>query len=124
MLWTVVLNKTLKSPLECKEIQPIHHKGSQSWIFIQRTDVEAEASIFCPPDVKNWLTGKDPEAGKDRSQKKGMIEVKMVQSHLNGHAFEEALGDGEWQGSLACCSPWGHEEWDTSKQLNNTSFIT
>ena len=95
MLWTVVLNKTLKSPLECKEIQPIHHKGSQSWVFTGRNDAEAEAPIFWPPDMNNWLTGKNPEAGKDWRQEKGMIEVEMVQSHFNGHEFEEALGDGE-----------------------------
>ena len=117
----MVLDKTPESPLD-QEIKPVNPKGNQSWIFIWRTD--AEAPIFCPPDVKNWLTGKDPEAGKDRRQEKGMIEVEMVQSHLNGHEFEEALGDGEWQGSLACCSPWGHKESDTSKQLNNTSFMT
>ena len=99
--WTVVLEKTLESPLNCKEIQPVHPKGNQSWIFIGRTDAEAEApigawSILCsqsilwPPDVKSWLTGKDPDAGKDWSQEeKGMTENEMVRWHhrLNGHEF-------------------------------------
>ena len=89
--WTVVLEKTLKSPLDCKEIQPVHPKGDQSWIFIGRTEAEVEASIFQPPDVKSWLIGKDPDAGKDWTQEeKGMTEDEMVGWHhqLNGHEFE------------------------------------
>ena len=89
--WAVVLEKTLESPLDCKEIQPVHPKGNRSWIFIGRTDVEAETPIFCPPDVNNQLIGKDPDAGKDwRWQEKGTTEHEMVGWHhqLNGHEFE------------------------------------
>ena len=88
--WIVVLEKTLESPLDCKEIQPAHPKGNQSWIFIGRTDAKAETLILWSPDVKNWLTGKDPDAGKDRRQEKGMTEDEMVGWHhwLNGHEFE------------------------------------
>ena len=87
--WTVVLEKTLESPLDCKEIQPVHPKGDQSWVFIGRTDVEAEIRIFWPPDEKGWLIWKDPDAGKDWSQEKGMTEDEMVGWHhrLNGHEF-------------------------------------
>ena len=102
--WTMVLEKTLESPLDCKEIQPVHPKGNQSWVFIGRTDVEAEAPIFWPPDVKNWFTGKDPDAGKDwRREEKGMTEDEMVGWHhwLNGHEFEQTSGDSEGQGSPA-----------------------
>ena len=108
MLWTVLLEKTLESPLDCKGIQPVHPKGNLSWIFTGRTDVEAETPIFWPPDAKNWLIGKDPNAGKDWSQEeKGMTEDEMVGWHhwLDGHEFEEALGVGDGQGSLGCCSP-------------------
>ena len=90
-VWTVVLEKTLESPLDCKKIQPIHPKGDQSWIFIGKSDVETEALILWPPDVKNWLTGKDPNAGKDwRQEEKGMTEEEMVGWHhqLDGHEFE------------------------------------
>ena len=89
--WIVVLEKTLESPLDCKEIQPVHPKGNQSWLFIGRTDTEAEAPILLSPDVKNWLLGKDPATGKDwRWEKKGMTEDEMVGWHhrLNGHEFE------------------------------------
>ena len=101
--WTVVLEKTLESPLDCKEIKTVNPKGNQSWIFIERTDAEAETPILWPPKVKNWLTGKDPDAGKDwRQEEKGTSEDKMVGWHhwLNGHEFEQALGVGEWQGRL------------------------
>ena len=116
--WTVMLKKTLQSPLGCKEIQLVHPKGNQSWIFIGRTD--AESPILWPPDAKNWLIGKDPDTGKDWRQEKGMTEDKMVGWHhrLNEHEFEQALGVGDGQGSLACCSPWGHKESDTTEQLN------
>ena len=89
--WTVVLEKTLESPLDCKEIQPVHPKGDQSWMFIGSTDAEAEAPILSPPDAKNWLTGEDPDAGKDwRQKEKGATEDEMVRYHpwLNGHEFE------------------------------------
>ena len=108
--WTVVLEKTLESPLDCKEIQPVYPKGNQSWIFIGRTDAEAETSILWPPDAKNWLIGKDPDAGKDWMQEeKRTTEDEMVGWHhwLNGHEFEQAPGVGDGQGGLACCIPWG-----------------
>ena len=113
--WTVVLEKTLTSPLDCEAIQPVHPKGYQSWVFIGRTDVEAEAPIFWPPHAKSWLIGKDPDGGKDwRQEEKGATEDEMVGWHpwLNGHEFEQTLGDSEAQGSLACWSPWGRKELD------------
>ena len=106
----MLLEKTLESPLDCKEIQPVSPKGSQSWIFIGRIDAEAETPILWPPDVKNWLIGKDPDAGQDwRQEEKGTTEDEMVGWHhrLNEHEFEQALGVGDGQGSLASCSPWG-----------------
>ena len=111
--WTVVLEKTLETLLDCKEIQPIHPKGNQFWIFIGRTDAEAETPIFQPPDAKNWLTGKDPDVGKEwRQEEKWMTEDAMVGRHhwLNGHEFEKALAVGDRQGSLVCCSPWGRKQ--------------
>ena len=117
------LEKTLESPLDCKEIQPVHPKGNQSWIFIGRTDTEAETSILWPPDVKNWLIGKDPDAGKDwRQREKGTTEDKMVGWHhqLNGHEFESTPGVGNGQGGLVCCSPWGCKESDMTERLNWT----
>ena len=108
--WTVVLEKTLESPLDCKEIQPAHPKENQPWIFIGRTDAEAETPILWPPDVKNWLIWKDPDAGKDwRREEKGTTEDEMVGWHhrLDGQEFEQAPGDGEAQGGLLCCGPWG-----------------
>ena len=105
-----MLKKTLESPLDCKEIKPANPKWSQPWIFIKRTDAEAETPILWPPDTNNWLTGKDPDAGKDwRREEKGTTEdIEMFGKHhqLNGHEFEQTLGDGEGQGSLACCSQW------------------
>jgi len=121
--WTVVLEKTLQSPLDYKEIQLINPKGNQSWIFIGRTDAEAETSTLWPPDVKNWLTEKDPDAGKDwRREEKGTTEDEMVGWHhqLHGHKFEQSLGVGDGQGSLAWCSPWDHKESDTTERLNWT----
>ena len=102
--WTVELEETLESPLDCKESQPVHPKRDQSWIFIGRTDAEAETPILWPPDAKNWLTGKNPDAGEDwRQEQKGMTEHKLVGWHhqLDGHEFEQALGVGDGQGSLA-----------------------
>ena len=106
--WTVVLEKTLESPLDCKEIQPVHPKGDQPWVFIGRTDFEAETPIFWPPDAKSWLIGKDPDAGKDWGQEeKGMTEDEMVGWHqLNGHGFGWTLGVGDGQGGLACYGSW------------------
>ena len=103
----VVLQKTLESPLDCKEIKPVNPKENQSWIFIGRTDAKAETPILWLPDVKNWLIWKDPDAGKDWSQEeKGMTEDEMVGWHhqLDGYEFEQAPGVGDGQGSLACCS--------------------
>ena len=123
--WIVVLEKTLKSPLDCKEIQSVHSKGNQSWIIIARADVEAEIPILWPPDVENWLTGKVPDCGKDwRLEKTGTTEDEMAGWHhwLNGQEFEQAPGVGYWQGSLACCSPWGHKESDMTEWLNWTEY--
>ena len=123
--WILVLEKTLESPLDCKEIQPVHPKGNQSWIFIGRADDEAETPLLWPPDAKNWLIWKDPDAGKDWRQEKGMTEDEMVgwPHWLNGHEFEQALGVGDGQGSLAWCSPWGHKESDTTERLNWTDRL-
>ena len=121
--WTVVLEKTLESPLDCKEIKPVHPKGNQSWVFIGRTDAEAETPILWPPDAKNQLTGKDHDSGKDwRREEKGTTEDEMVGWHhrLDGHESEQTSGDGDGQGSLACCSPWGRKESDTTERLNWT----
>ena len=118
--------------LDCKEIQPVHPKGDQSSIFIGRTDAEAEAPILLPTDAKNWLIGNDPDAGKDwRQEEKGTTEGETVGWHhrLNGREFEQILGDGEGQGSLACCSPWGCKEsdmtrdWTTTKNIYTHTFI-
>ena len=125
--WTVVLERTLESPLDCKEIKPVNPKGSQSWIFIGRTDAEAEAPILWPPDAKNWLIWKDPDAGKDWGQEeKGTTEDEMVGWHhrLDGYEFEQALGVDDKQGSLMCCSPWGHRESYMTEQLNWTQWKT
>ena len=117
--WTVVLEKTLVSPLDCKEIQPVNPKGNQSWIFTGRTHAEAETLIFWPPDVKNRFIGKDPDAGKDRRLEKVTTEDKMVGWHhrLDGHEFEQAP-EVEGQGSLVCCNTWDLKELDTTEQLN------
>ena len=116
--WTVVLEKTLESPLDCKEIQAVHPKGDQPWVFIGRTDVEAETPILWPSDTKSWLIGKDPDAGQDwRQEEKGTTEDVMVGwRHWLGQEFEQALGAGGGQGGLACCSPWRRrvrQEWAT-----------
>ena len=121
--WNLVLEKTLKSPLDCKEIKPINPKGNQSWIFIGRTDAEAETPMLWPHDAKNWLIGKDPEAWKDwREEEKGTAEDEMVGWHhcLDGHEFEQTPGADDGQGSLTCCSPWGWKESDTTEWLNWT----
>ena len=119
--WIVVLEKTLESPLDCKEIQPVHPKGDQSWVFIGRSDVEAETPILWPPDTKSWLTGKDPDAGKHWGQEeKGTTEDEMVGWHhrLNGHGFGWTAGVGDGQGGLGCCDSWGRKESDTTERLN------
>ena len=124
--WIVVLEKTLKSPLDSKEIKPVNPKGNQSWISIGRTDAEAETPILWPPDAKNWLVGKDPNAAKDwRQEEKGMTDDETVGWHhrLDGHEFQQAPGVGDGQGSLLCCSPWGHKKLDTTEQLNWTELV-
>ena len=109
--WTMVLEKTLGNPLDCKETQPVHPKGDQSWVLIRRTDIEAEIPILWPPDAKNWLIWKDPDAGKDWGQEeKGMTEDEMVRWHhrLDGHGFGWTPGVGDGEGGLVCCVSWGH----------------
>ena len=120
--WTVVLEKTLESPLDCKESQTVHPKGNQSWIFIRRTDTAAEALILWPPDIKNWFIGKNPDAGKDWRQEKRTTEDEMVGWHhrLNEPEFEQALGVADGQGSLVCCSSWTCKESDMTEWLNWT----
>ena len=121
----VVLKKTLESTMDSKEIKPINPKRNQSWIFIGRTDAEAEAPMLWPPDVKSWLTAKDPDAGKDwRQVEKGAKEDKIVGWHhrLKGHEFEQTPGDRRGQRSLACCSPRGCKELDVTEGLNDRSL--
>ena len=121
--WTVALDKTLESPLDCKEIQPVHPKGDQTWVFIGKTDVETETPILWPPHAKSWLIGKDSDAGRDwKQEEKGTTEDEMARWYhrLDGHEFEHALGVGDGQGSLVCCSPWGRKELDMTERLNWT----
>ena len=118
-----MLEKTLESSLDWNGIQPVHPKGNQSWIFIGRTDDKAETPVLWPPILKNWLIGKDPDAGKDwRQEEKETIEGEMVGWHgqLNGHEFEQAPGVGDGQQGLACSKPWGHKESHTTERLNWT----
>ena len=120
--WTVVLEKTLESPLDCKEIQTVHHKD-QSWVFIGRTDVEADTPMLWSPDTKSWLIGKDPDAGKDWGQeKKGTTENEMVGWHhrLIGQGFGWTPGVGDEQGGLACFGSWGCKESEMTEWLNWT----
>ena len=122
----MVLENTLESPLGYKEIQLVHPKGNQSWIFIGRTDAEAETPKLWPPDVKKWLIWKDPDSGKDwRQEEEGTTEDEMVAwcHQLDGHEFEQALGIGGGQERLACCSPWSRKEPDTTEWLNRTVYI-
>ena len=116
--------RTLESPLDCKEIKPVHPKGNQSWIFTGRTDDEAEAPILWPPDVKNWHLRKDPDAGKDWRWEKGTTEDDVVGRHhqLDAHEFGWTLGVGDGQGGLACCDSWSWKESDTTKRLNWTEL--
>ena len=123
--FAVMLEKTLERPLDYKEIQPVIPKGNHPWIFTGRTDAEAETPILWPPDVKNWLIWKDPDAGNVwRREEKGMTEGEIVGWHhwFNGHEFEKIPGVGGSQGGLACCSPWGHKESDMTEQLNWTEL--
>ena len=126
MLLNCGVGEDPESPLDCKEIKPVHPKGNQSWICSGRTDAEAGIPILWPPDVKNLLIGKDHDAGKDRRQEeKGTTEDEMVGWHqwLDGHEFEQAARVGDGQGSLACCSPWGRKEVDTTERLNWTERV-
>ena len=122
----MVLEKTLESPLDSKEIKQVDPKGSQPWIFIGGTDAEAEGVVLWPPDVKGQLTGEDPDAGKDWEQEeKRAAEGEMVGWHYqhSGFEFEQTQGDSEGQRSLVCCSPWGHRVSDMTWQLNNRNQV-
>ena len=123
--WTVVLEKTLKSPLDCKEIQPVHSKEDHSWVFIGRTDAKSETPVLWPPHAKSWLIWKDSDAGRDWGQEeKGMTEDEMAAWHrrLDGREFEWTPGVGDGQGGLACCDSWGRKESDTTERLNWTEL--
>ena len=120
-----LLKKTLESPLDCKEIQPVHSEGDQSWVFFGRNDAKAETPILWPPHAKNWLIGKDPDAGRDWGQEeKGMTEDEMAGWHhwLDGHEFELTPGVGDGQGGLACCNSWGRKELGTTERMNWTEL--
>ena len=123
LCWRRLLRVPLSMTLDCKEIKPVSPEGSQSWIFIGRTDAEAETPILWPPDGKSWLIWKDPDAGKDWGrEEKGTTEDEMVGWHhwQDGHEFEQTPGVGDGQGGLVCCSPWGHKELDTTERLSWT----
>ena len=123
--WTVVLEKTLESPLDCKEIQPVHPKENQSWVFIGRTDAEAETLILWPPGARSWLIWKNPDVGKDwKQEEKGTTEDEMAGWHhwLNAHEFGWTPGVGDGQGGLVCCDSCGLKESDTTEQLNWTEL--
>ena len=123
--WTVVLEKTLESPLDCKEVQPVHPKGNQPWIFIGRTDAETETPVLWPPHVKSWLIGKDSDAGRDWGQEEeGTTEDEMAGWHhwLDGRESGWTPGVGDGQGSLVCCDSWGCKESDTTEWLNWTEL--
>ena len=119
-VFKLMLEKTLESPLDCKEIKPVNHKGNQSWIFTGRTDAKAEAPTFWSPDTYSWFISKNPDAGKDWRQ---LMKGTMVGRHpqLNRHEFEQTLGDSEGQGCLKCCSPWDLNKSDMTEQLNNNN---
>ena len=132
--WTVVLEKTLESPLDCKEkIQPVHSEGDQPWDFFGRNDAKAETPVLWPPHAKSWLIGKDCDAGRDWGQEEKVTtedEMAGWRHGLDGRESEWALGDGDGQGGLACCDSWGRKESDTTERLNwtelnwiNISFI-
>ena len=122
---TVVLEKTLESPLDCKEIQLVHSKGDQPWVFFGGNDAEAETPVLWPPRAKSWLIGKDSDAGRDWGQEeKGTTEDEMAGWHhrLDGHGFGWTPGDGDGQGGLACCESWGCKESDVTERLNWTEL--
>ena len=120
MLWTVVLEKTLASPLDCKEIQPVYPEGDQPWDFFGRNDAKAETPVLWPPHAKSWLIGKDCDAGRDCGQEeKGTTEDEMAEWHhwLDGRESEWTPGIGDGQGGLVCCDSWGGKESDTTEWL-------
>ena len=122
----IILIITFVYIMDSKGIKPVNAWGNKLWIFIGRTQAKAETPMLWPHDARRWLIGKDPDAGKDwRQEEKGMTKDEMVGWHhqLNGYEFEQTLADGEGQGSLGCCSPWGHKELDTKEQLNNKKII-
>ena len=124
-LWTVVLEKTLESPLDCKEMQSVHSKGDQTWVFFGRNDAKAETPVLWPPHAKSWLIGKDSDAGRDSGQEeKGTAENEMAGWHhqLDGHEFEWTPGVGDGQGGLACCNSWGCKESYMTERLNWTEL--
>ena len=124
--WTVVLENTLESPLDCDEIHPVHSKGYQPWVFFEGNDAEAETPVVWPPHAKSWLIGKDSDAGRDLGQEeKGTTEDEMAGWHhrLDEREFEWNPGDGDGQGGQACCNSWGHKESDTTERLNWTELI-
>ena len=142
--WTEMLEKTLESPLDCKEIQPVHPKEDQPWVFIGRTNVEAETPVLWPPDANSWLIGKDPDAGKHWGQEEKELQrmrwldgitdlmdmglgrlwqlVMDRESWRAGHEFEQTSGDSEGEPSLVCCSPWNCKELNMTWQLKNTTY--
>ena len=123
--WTVVLEKTLESPLDCREIQPVHSEGDQPWDFVGRNDAKAETPVLWPPHAKSWLIGKDSDAGRDwRQEEKGTTEDEIAGWHhgLDGRESEWTPRVGDGQGGLACCDPWCRKESDTTEQLNWTDF--
>ena len=123
--WTVILEKTFESPLDCKEIQSVHSKGDQSWVFFGRTDAKAETPVLWPSHAKSWLIGKDSDAERDSGQEeKGTMEDEMAGWHhqLDGRGFGWTPGVGDGQGGLACCDSWGRKESDTTEQLNWTEL--
>ena len=127
VFWTVVLEKTLESPLDCKEIQPVHSEGDQPWDFFGRNDAKVETAVLWPPHVKSWLIGKDSDAGKDCGQgEKGTTEDEMSGWHhwLNGRESEWNPGVGDGQGGLVCCNSWGRKELDMTERLNWTVYLT
>ena len=125
--WTVVLEKTLESPLDCKEIQPVHSEGDQPWDFLGRNDVKAETPVLWPPLAKSWLIGKDSDAGRDWGQEeKGTTEDEMAGWHheLDGHESVWTPGIGDGQGGLMCCDSWGRKDSDTTERLNWTDALS
>ena len=124
--WTVGLEKTFESPLDCKEIWPVHSEGDQPWDFFGKNDAKAETPVLWPPHAKSWLIGKDSDAGRDWGQEKGMTEDEMTGSHhwLDGREFEWTPGVGDGQGGLACCNSWGRKDSDTPERLNWLKNLT